>query len=289
MERQTGTQISVYSEEDLYQRLGLDFIVPELREDRGEIEAGAAGQLPKLLVIEDIKGDFHCHTAWSDGIDNLEKLVLAARGRGYAYLGITDHSQTLKVAQGLTIEQLRKQGAEIKALNRKYPDFKILHGAEVDILADGSLDYPDEVLAELDVVIASIHSHFRQDRATMTGRILKAISNPHVDILAHPTGRILGRREGYPVDLEQVIAKAAATRTVLEINASPDRLDLNDVWVRRAKECGVKIAINTDAHEEGRLEEISFGITVARRGWLEKDDVINTWPWERVRAYFTPG
>jgi DNA polymerase (family 10) len=285
----SGRAIPVTEEEEVYQLLELQYIPPELREDNGEVEAAAAGNLPSLVTLGDIRGDLHCHTDWSDGIESIEEMAEAARQLGYSYLAITDHSHSLAVAGGLSPERLLEQAGQVREINRRLDNFQLLAGTEVDILADGSLDYPDSVLEQLDVVIASVHSHFRQDRETMTRRIIKAITNPHVDILAHPSGRILGRREPYAVDLEAVLAAAARSGTVLEINASPDRLDLTDTWARRAREMGVKLAVNTDAHAGERLREMAFGITAARRGWLEPQDLINTWPWERVRDYFQKG
>lgn len=283
----SGKPLTVKAEEEIYRLLELAYIPPELREDRGEVEAAAKGKLPSLVTLADIQGDFHSHTNWSDGVESIEEMAAAARERGYRYLAITDHSHALGVAGGLTPERVLEQAKKVWEINRKLPaDFQLLAGTEVDILADGSLDFPDSVLERLDVVIASVHSHFRQDQETMTRRIIKAISNPHVDILAHPSGRLLGRREPYAVDLEAVLAAAAEKGTVLEINSSPDRLDLTDTWARRAKELGVKLAVNTDAHAGEGLREINYGIMVARRAWLEPQDLINTWPWERVRDYF---
>ncbi len=283
----SGKAIQLEEEKDIYRLLELDYIPPELREDRGEVEAAASGRLPSLVTLADIQGDLHCHTNWSDGIENIEEMAAAARALGYRYLAITDHSHSLGIAGGLTPERVLEQAEEVRRINEKLPaGFQLLAGAEVDILPDGSLDFPDGVLRQLDVVIASVHSHFRQDRETMTRRIIKAISSPLVVILAHPSGRILGRRDPYEVDLEAVLAAAAQWGTVLEINASPDRLDLTDTWARRAREMGVKLAVNTDAHAGEGLGEMAYGLTVARRAWLEPQDLINTWPWERVRDYF---
>ena len=284
-----GQRLAITSEEGIYRLLELDYIPPELREDRGEIRAAAEGSLPDLVKLSDIKGDFHSHTHWSDGFYSPEKMAAAAQSLGYHYLAITDHSHSLGVAGGLSPEELLEQVQEIKEINNKLTDFRVLTGTEVDILADGTLDYPDDILSQLDVVIASVHSHFRQDEDTMTARIIKAITNPHVDILGHPTGRLLGRREPYAVDLEAVLKAAARTQTVLEINASPERLDLTDYWVKRAKEMGIKLSVNSDAHVGNRLQDMNYGLSVARRGWLEPDDLINTWPWEKVRDYFRKG
>ena len=263
-------------EEDIYRLLGLPFIPAELREDRGEIEAALAGRLPRLVTLADIRGDLHVHSKWSDGAHDIAAIAEAARQRGLHYLAITDHSRGLAVAHGLSIERLQEQGEEIRAWNREHKDFRILHGTEMDILGDGSLDFPDEVLKTLDVVVASIHSGFNQPRERITGRITAAMRNPYVSIIAHPTGRILGEREGYEVDMEEVLAVARETGTALEINSYPLRLDLSDRYVRRAKELGVAIAVNTDTHAGLEFDTLSYGISVAKRGWLEKEDVLNT-------------
>lgn len=284
-----GHRLLTAGEDDIYRYLELAYIPPELREDQGEIRAAAEGSLPHLVTLEDIKGDFHSHTHWSDGFYSPQEMAAAAQSLGYHYLAITDHSHSLGVAGGLSPEKLQKQVQEIEELNSRLRDFRLLTGTEVDILEDGSLDYTDDILTRLDVVIASVHSHFRQDENTMTRRIIKAISNPHVDILGHPSGRLLGRREPYAVDLEAVLEAAARTQTVLEINASPERLDLTDYWVKRAREMGIVLAANSDAHIGSRLQDMNYGIGVARRGWLEADDLINTWPWKRVRDYFKKG
>lgn len=269
--------LNLGSESAIYQALGLQYIPPELREAKGEIEAASRGDLPRLLEEGDICGDLHIHSHWSDGISSIQQLAEAARERGYQFIAITDHSRSLGVAGGLSIEKWYQQKEEIQRLNQELDGFRILHGIEVDILRDGQLDYPDEVLKDADVVVASIHSGFQQDQASMTKRLEQAMLNPHVDIIAHPTGRILGRRRAYEVDMERVLELAQKTNTALEINSSPDRLDLNSEYVRAAKELGIKIAINTDAHDAARLEDIRFGVITGRRGWLEKDQVINAW------------
>lgn len=271
-----GNPVPVQSEEELYSRLGLAYIPPEMREDGGEITLAAAGNLPKLVDRAQIKGDLHVHTSWSDGGNSIEELVDRARKKGYTYLAVTDHSRSLKIARGLSIERLKEQQEYIARLNRELEGFRILSGIEVDILSDGSLDYPDEILAEMDIVIASVHSAFKQDRDKMTQRIISAIENPHVDVIGHLTGRLLGYREGYEVDVEKVIQKAAENNTALEINSSPDRLDLNMESARRAREMGVKMTIGTDAHDLRRLDEMDYGLAVARRAWLEPGDVLNT-------------
>jgi DNA polymerase (family 10) len=264
------------NEEDIYRLLELSFVPAVLREDQGEIEAALKGRLPRLITAQDVKGDLHVHSRWSDGAHGIAELVEAARLRGLSYIAVTDHSQGLGVARGLTVERLMEQQAEVRALNRELDGFRVLHGTEMDIRNDGSLDFPDEVLAELDVVVASIHSGFNGTKEAMTARIVAAMRNPHVHIIAHPTGRIIGEREGYQLDMEEVLQVAKETGTALEINAYPLRLDLEDRYVRRAKELGVKIAINTDTHAKLQFETLPWGISVAQRGWLERDDVLNT-------------
>ncbi len=280
--KRDGEEILCPREEDVYHTLGLEWIPPELRENRGEIEAAGRGQLPKLVELGDIQGDLHVHTNWSDGAASLEEMARAARARGYRYLVISDHTKSLGVARGLTPERLRQQRAEIERLNATFGDFRILQGAEVEIKADGSLDFPDEVLAELDVVIASVHSGLRQERERITARLVSAMRNPHVDIIGHPSGRILGQREASAVDMDELLRVAAETGTCLEVNAQPVRLDLDDVHIRRAIEMGVKLAINTDAHSVGGLDVMRYGVATARRGWAEAKDVINTRPLEEL-------
>lgn len=265
-------------EAEVYRFLGLPYIPPELREDRGEIEAAEAGNLPDLITEPDIRGNLHSHSTWSDGAVSIEAMASAARARGHRYIAITDHSKALGITNGLDEERLRAQMAEIDRLNEAAGDsFRILKGSEVDILTDGALDLDSALLAELDFVIASVHSRFKLDEATMTARIIRAMESGVVDLIAHPTGRLLGARDPYAVDLERLFAAAAATQTALEINAYPDRLDLNDVNARRARDCGVKISINTDAHHPDHLGLLFYGIATARRAWIEAPDVINTW------------
>ena len=263
------------NEEDVYRLLDLPFVPPVLREDRGEIEAALAGKLPQLITLPEIRGDLHVHTKWSDGAHSIADVAQAARQRGLSYLAVTDHSRALGVARGLTIERLLEQGEEIRALNLEQKDFTVLHGTEMDILADGSLDYPDEILKKLDIVVASIHSGFNDSKEVMTARIVAAMRNPWVSIIAHPTGRLIGEREGYQLDMEQVLQVARETGTALEINSYPMRLDLEDKYVRRAKELGVSLAINTDTHVKLQFDSLSYGISVAQRGWLERGDVLN--------------
>jgi DNA polymerase (family X) len=263
-------------EEDVYRLLGLPWVPPELREDQGEIEAAIAGWLPRLVESREIRGDLHVHSRWSDGAHSIADLAEAARGHGLSYLAITDHSQGLGIARGLTPERLREQAQEIKALNLEQKGFRVLHGTEMDIQGDGTLDFQDQVLKKLDLVIASIHSGFGNSREVMTGRIAAAMRNPYVTMIGHPTGRLIGEREGYDVDMEALLKLAAETGTALEINCYPLRLDLPDKYVRRAKELGVKLVINSDAHVKNQFDLLDYGISVAKRGWLERGDVLNT-------------
>jgi DNA polymerase (family 10) len=263
-------------EADLYRALDLDYVPPELREDTGEIDAAEHHQLPSLLEAKEIRGTFHCHTKESDGGATLEEMAEAARELGLTYLGIGDHSQSLTVANGLTPDRVRKQMKQIDKLNEKYDDFRIFKGTECDILADGSLDFKDDLLEELDYVVASVHSFFNQSEAEMTARIVKAVSHPHVTMLGHATGRLLLRRDGYKVDLEAVLQAAANHGTMIEINAHPQRLDLDWIHCKRAKALGVELVINPDAHATDEIGLYRYGVDVARRGWLEKKDVFNT-------------
>ncbi|HWI60221.1 MAG TPA: DNA polymerase/3'-5' exonuclease PolX [Symbiobacteriaceae bacterium] len=267
------------TETEIYRQKGLPYIEPELREGLGEIEAARHNALPHLITVNDLKGDLHSHTRASDGTATLLEMAEAARALGHQYLAVCDHSRSLAIAGGLTPERLRAQGAEIRRLNQGLNgNFRLLRGSEVDILRDGSLDFPDDVLAELDVVVASIHSHMNLDEETQTERLLRAIRNPHVDIIGHPTGRVLGRRDPYPIDIERVIDACAETGTALEISASPARLDLSDLHARLARQRGVKLVINTDAHSTLELQALEHGIGQARRAWLEAGDVLNTLP-----------
>lgn len=284
-----GEPLAVATEADVFAAVGLPCIPPELREDGSEIAAAREGRLPALITLGDIKGDLHVHSEWSDGLHSIEAMALAARERGYEYIAITDHSPSLSVARGLDPSRLEEQLEEIARLNRRLDGIRILTGCEVDILRDGSLDLPDEILARLDVVVASVHSAMNLDEAEMTERIVAAMRNPHVDIIGHPTGRILGRREPYAVDMERIIAVAAETGTCLEINASPDRMDLKDVHARWARERGVMIVINTDAHSTDGLDQMAYGVTVARRAWLGKADVLNCLSWPELKARLKDG
>jgi len=261
-------------EEDVYKALGLQWIPPELREDRGEVEFAQKNKLPRLVVLSDIKGDLQMHSNYSDSTATIEELALTAQKLGYEYILITDHSRSAKYAHGMEIERVHKQWEEIDQLNKKFKHFRILKGIEIDILTNGKLDYPDKILKEFDLVVASIHQGFSK---CVNERICSAMENPYVDIIGHPTGRLISKREGYVIDIELVMKKAAETKTFLECNAYPDRLDLNDVNLKRCKELGVKISIGTDAHGIEELQWMKFGVATCRRGWLEKDDVVNTY------------
>jgi DNA polymerase (family 10) len=274
---------SATDETHAYASLGLEYIEPELREGRGEVEAAREHRLPELIKLDDLRGDLHMHTTASDGANSLEEMVEAAQARGYEYIAITDHSQSLKITNGLTERRLLDQIKVIDKLNARLKKFKILKSAEVDILEDGRLDYSNAVLRELDVTVCSIHSRFSLNRQQQTDRILRAMDNPYFSILGHATGRLLLRREGYEIDIERLIQHARAVGCYFEINSSPDRLDLSDEHALLVKQAGVKIAINTDAHSIRELDFISAGINQARRGWLTREDVLNTLPLSRLR------
>jgi DNA polymerase (family 10) len=264
------------TEEAFYKRLGMQYIPPEIREDRGEIELAEKGRVPKLIELSDIKGDIHAHTDWSDGQDSLEDMAQAAKALGYEYLAITDHSAGRGIAHGLTEERLRQQIEEISRLNKKIKGLRILSGTEVDIRADGSIDLPDKILADLDVVVAAIHSAMNQAEEQITNRLVGALENPHIDVIAHPTCRLLGEREPVAVDLEAVFRAAIKYNKALEINAMPSRLDLKDIHIYRARELGVKLVIGTDSHRTDHLKLMRFGIGIARRGWCQPKDILNT-------------
>jgi len=275
-------RIAGSTEEEVYAAVKLPWIPPELREDQGEIEAAEAGRLPRLVELRDIRGDLHMHTKWSDGAATAEEMARAARELGYEYICITDHSRSLKFAGGVGVDDLRQHIRDVRRLSERLEGIRVLIGSEVDILADGSLDYPDEVLAELDVVIASVHTRFRMDVRAMTERIIRAMRNPYVTIIGHPTGRLVQQRDPYSVDIEQLVEAARKTGTILEVNAAPERLDLKDVHVRLAKESGVLLAINTDAHSTAQLRYMALGVGTARRGWAEAKDVVNTLPLDEL-------
>ena len=278
----TEQRVTGEEEEEVYTILDLPFIPPELREDRGEIEAALENKLPRLVEYLQIKGDLHSHSQWSDGVHTIKQMAEAAKKRGYKYIAITDHSQSLKFAGGLSEERLQEQIEEIRKLNQELDDFTILTGVEVDIKSDGNLDFPDEILSKLDVVIAAIHSGFKQESKMITKRLVGAMKNRLVSIIAHPTGRLIGYRESYQLDMNEIIKVAAETGTILEINAYPERLDLNDIHCRMAKDSGVQLAIETDAHSIDGLELMNLGVDVARRGWLEEKDIVNTLPLDKL-------
>lgn len=271
-------------EEDVYRILEIPFIPPELREDRGEVEAALAGELPLLVECGDLKGDLHVHSRWSDGAHSLEELVDAARRRGLSYIALTDHSRELGIARGLTPERLMEQKREVAAVNARLEGFTILHGTEMDIKSDGTLDFPDEVLKELDVVIASVHSGFRQPKEKIAARITAAMRNPFVSVIGHPTGRLLGEREPYEIDMEETLLMARDTGTAMEINSYPARLDLCDLHARRAKELGVAVTISSDSHTVSQFDTLAWGVAVARRAWLSPQDILNTLDAEALLA-----
>lgn len=274
----TGKKLAGATEEGVYEAVGLPWIQPEIREGRGEIEIALDGKLPTLVELGDIKGDVHIHSKWSDGTATLEEIAEAGKKIGYEYMVIADHSKGLGVAGGLSDEEILRQVKEIKVLNKKLKGITILSGIEANIEQDGSLDVSDRVLKELDIVIASIHSGFKAPSEVITKRILRAVNNPYVDVIAHPTGRIIGERDAYEVDIEMIMREAVRNDVWLEINAYPFRLDLNDVLVKRGKELGVKFVIGTDAHQIDQLDYMFYGVAVARRGWLTKSDILNTLP-----------
>ena len=281
------------TEEEVYSALGLSFIPPVQREDRGEIGLAMEGKLPKLLELKSIRGDLHTHTDNSDGKNTIEEMAEAAVGRGYEYYNITDHSKSQGIITGIEGPTYRDQIARVRAaaraIEKRHKGFRLLCGVEVNILPDGSLDVADGILADLDLVVASVHSQFRQPRDQMTARICRAVASPHVDILGHPTGRKVEAREPYDVDLEEVFKACLAGHTAVEINASPARLDLNDVFARRARELGLKISIGSDAHRPGELGQMEFGVYVAQRAWLQTDDILNCWKVEKLLARVAPG
>jgi len=270
------------TEEEVYQILGMEWIPPELRENRGEIELALEKKLPKLIELKDIKGDLHSHTKWDGGKYSIEEMAKKAKELGYEYLGISDHTKFLRIERGLDEKRLEEQKKEIEKLNkifeRKGEKFRILQGAETNILEDGSIDISGAALKRLDYAIAGVHSRFKMSKREMTKRIIKAMENPWIDIISHPTGRILKKRGGYEIDIDEILKVAKKTGTILEINANPERLDLNDINIKKAKEMGILMVINTDAHHKDSLEMMEFGIYQARRGWAEKKDILNTLP-----------
>lgn len=278
------------TEEEVYKALGMQWIPPEMRENQGEIEAALSGKLPQIIGYKDIKGDLHCHSQWDGGTNTIMEMVKAAQNMGYEYIGISDHTKFLRIEHGLDEKKLSQQRKEIDKLNTKYKilntKFKILQGCEANILNDGSIDIRDEALKKLDYVIAGVHSNFKMPKEKMTERIINVMKNPDIDIISHPTGRILKRRDEYQIDFDKILRVAEETGTILEINSFPERLDLNAENIRRAKEAGVKMVINTDSHHKDQLRFIEFGIAQARRGWAEKEDIINTQPLEKLLKLF---
>ena len=281
-DKETDEYVAGKTESDIYDKLGLSYIEPELRENRGEIEAASDNLLPKLVDYNDILGDFHVHSNMSDGFNSIEEIVNAARKIGHKFIFITDHSQSLKVANGLSEDRVDKKIQTIEKLNKKYDDIRIYCGTECDIKPDGSMDYPDRVLKKFDLVYGGIHTAFKMDKDMATNRIIKAMENDYVNAIAHPTCRMIGRREPFDLDIDKIMDVAKKTDTFLEINSFPDRLDLKDIHVKLAKECGVKIIIGTDSHFIVNLPFIRFGVAMARRGWLEKKDVLNTYSIDRI-------
>jgi DNA polymerase (family 10) len=270
----------------VYKSLGLAWIAPELREDRGEVQAAASGKLPKLIELIDIGAELHSHSTWSDGKLSIREMAEAAYRRGYKLLAITDHTNSLGITQGMSPEDAKEQRKEIEAVNKDMGDrIQLLQGAEVEIKSDGKLDFPDEVLAELDIVTASLHSGLRQPREKITERLIGAMHNPHVDIIGHPTGRLYPDREPSDLDMDAVLSAAVKTGVALEINAHPARLDLDDVHARRAIELGVRLSINTDAHTDSDMDLMHFGVSTARRAWVETEDVINTWSPQKIMSW----
>lgn len=278
------------SEEEIYKLLGMEWIAPELRENKGEIEAAQAGDLPKIIDSGQIKGDLHCHTTWSGGENTVSEMADKAMELGYQYLGISDHTKFLRIENGMNEKQLASQRKEIDDLNSGFAakniGFKILQGAETNVLKDGSIDIKDEALAKLDYAIAGVHSNLKMEKEEMTERIVKAMKNPYIKIISHPTGRILKRREEYSIDLNKILRAAKEFGVALEINSYPERLDLNDINIRKAKEAGVKMVINTDSHLKDQMRYMEFGVAQARRGWAEKQDIINAWSAEELINYF---
>jgi len=282
--RDTGERLGGRTEEEMYRPLGIAVFPPELREDRGEIELGLKGIVPEFVQVAHIRGDLHVHTDWSDGRATLEEIAQAAKARGYEYVGIADHSAGRGIAHGLTTERLREQMRQIRALNDTLDGITLLCAGEVDIRRDGTLDFPDDVLAELDLCIASVHSSFTLSEEEQTARVLKALDNPYVDLLGHPTGRLIGEREPISLNIRRIMEVAAERGVAMEVNSWPERLDLNDDQILLARELGVPLMINTDAHAVDHLDQIRFGVATARRGWAEPKDVLNTLPLEQFLA-----
>ncbi|KAB7845060.1 DNA polymerase/3'-5' exonuclease PolX [Streptomyces mobaraensis] len=284
----TGRKVASRTEEEVYARLGLPWIPPALREDRGEIAAALRGDLPDLVTEDDVRGDLHTHTDLTDGVSPLEEMVAAAAARGYAYYAVTDHAPNLYM-QRMTDEKILAQRERVRALDGRHRRMRLLHGTELNIGPDGDLDWPDEFLAGFDLCVASVHSHFHQTREELTRRLVRACENPHVSVIGHPTTRRIGKRSGIDADFDEVFRACARTGTALEINSHPERLDLCDEDILRARRYGVKFAVNTDAHSVTHLSYLRFGVGTARRGWLTKDDVVNTWPPQKLRRFLDEG
>jgi len=277
-------QIAGKTEEEIYKKFGYQYIPPELRESQGEFKAAAEGKIPKLIELKDIKGDLHMHTKASDGANSIEQMAQAAKKLGYEYIAITDHTQSTRIAGGLNEKEVLQNIKKVKEANKKIKGIEILAGAEVDILPDGQLDYSDEILKQMDIVLVAVHSRFKMPKAEMTQRIIKALANKYVKILTHPTGRLLNEREAYEIDMEAVLKAAKKNNVIIEVNAHPKRLDLTDVNCRRAKELGVKVVINTDAHSVDQLDLMKYGVITARRGWLEAKNVVNTSSLKKLKS-----
>ncbi|MFD7613982.1 DNA polymerase/3'-5' exonuclease PolX [Streptomyces sp. NPDC059828] len=285
---ESGKKVASRTEEEIYERLGLPWIAPTLREDRGEIAAGLRGELPDLVVDKDIRGDLHTHTDLTDGLASLEDMIATAAERGYSYYAVTDHAPDLAM-QRMTREKMLAQREEVRALDRKHKGMRLLHGTELNIGPDGDVDWPDDFLAGFDICVASIHSHFNQSRKALTRRLIRACENPYVAIIGHPTTRRIGKRPGIDADFDAVFEACARTGTALEINAHPERLDLCDEDILRAKRYGVRFAVNSDSHSTTHLPYMRYGVATAQRGWLTKDDIINTWTLTRLRRFLRPG
>jgi DNA polymerase (family 10) len=283
--KEDGERLAGSTEQEVYDALGMTWVPPELRENRGEVEGARGGELPDLVGLDDVRGDLQMHSTWSDGQATMEEMARACVERGYEYMAVTDHTQAMAMIEGLTPARAREQWKELDEVRARVPEIQILRSAEVDILRDGELDLPDDVLEELDIVVVSIHSLMDLDRKKMTERVLRALAHPAVDILAHPTGRQLGRREPFQLDVEAVLEAAAEHSVAVELNANPRRLDLSDVHVHRAKELGVPVVISTDAHSPRELDHMRYGVEQARRGWLEAADVLNTRPWKDLKRW----
>jgi DNA polymerase (family 10) len=283
--KEDGERLAGDTEEGVYAALGMSWVPPVLRENRGEVQAALTDELPTLVTLDDIRGDLQMHSTWSDGKVTLEEMTLACRDLGYEYIAVTDHTQAMAMVRGLTPERAREQWKEVEKVRGRVEGIEIFRSAEIDILEDGTLDMPDEILEELDVVVISVHLFMDQDRKTITDRVLKAMSHPCVDILAHPTGRLINRREPFAMNVETILEAAAELSVAVELNANPNRLDLNDVHVHRAKELGVPVVISTDAHNPAGLLDMRFGVDQARRGWLGPDDVLNTRSLADFRAW----